>query len=53
MSKLWCFVGVHDMKIYNHGPYVRTWTDCDDRKEGHWYHLRCDRCGAMKYKILI
>lgn len=53
MSKLWCFFGVHDLHIHADGPYVKTYSGSDDRKEGHWYHLRCNRCGTMKYKVLI
>jgi hypothetical protein len=53
MSKLWCFFGVHDWKIIAKGPYVQTYVDSNERKEGHWFHLRCDRCGNLKYKKLV
>lgn len=53
MSKLWCFFGVHDLKIINQGPYVLTYSDSSDRREGHWFHLRCERCGKLKYQKLL
>lgn len=42
--KIWCFFGVHELKVIARGPIV----DRDRIKIGDYYHLQCSLCGKIK-----
>lgn len=51
-TKLWCFLGVHEWKVIDNGPYMLT---CDYErsvKHGSWYDLQCQVCGSVKHRKL-
>jgi hypothetical protein len=52
-SKLWCFVGVHEWKIIDQGPYRLTYVDSNESKNGKWFSLQCQSCGDVKMRRCV
>lgn len=45
MSKWWCFFGVHEYEIIQHGRVSYS-----DGASGNYYDLRCKCCGKISTK---
>jgi hypothetical protein len=52
-SKLWCFLGVHEWKVIDQGPYKLTYMGSPQFKEGTWFNLQCQVCGSVKMQRCV
>lgn len=49
MNRLWCFFGVHDLKVMRQGILHNE----KFQNIGYYYHMKCNVCGTMKKKKLM